>query len=223
MGETTRHFVSRVYAVKEGKVLLIKGKKGGQWLPPGGHVKMDELPTQTAVREVMEETGQKIVLRSAKNKKIGSAHMLPQPDHMEVHDISEDHQHIAFIYFAELGEKPEGGTKDGSRETRWFTPEEIDAETMRDSVKFFAKKAIKDMIPEKEPEPSPPVKEKKSVLSKMKEGAKKMTEKAKSELKRGGEKSPEEMLEEQKSELETGEERKAEKTQEETPEKSGEK
>ena len=43
MAEITRHFISRVYTVKDGKVLLIKGKTGN-WLPPGGHIEMDELP-----------------------------------------------------------------------------------------------------------------------------------------------------------------------------------
>lgn len=39
------------------KALLIFHKKLQLWLPAGGHVEMNELPHEAAVREVFEETG----------------------------------------------------------------------------------------------------------------------------------------------------------------------
>lgn len=53
------------FLVHEGKVLLIKHKKLGYWLAPGGHVEDDELPHQAAEREVWEETGLKVKAVSA--------------------------------------------------------------------------------------------------------------------------------------------------------------
>ncbi len=50
---------SGVLIVKN-KVLLIKHKKLGVWLCPGGHVDEDELPHQSAEREFEEETGIKV-------------------------------------------------------------------------------------------------------------------------------------------------------------------
>ena len=46
--------------IHEQKVLLIKHKKLGLWLCPGGHVDSGELPHQAAERETFEETGIKV-------------------------------------------------------------------------------------------------------------------------------------------------------------------
>lgn len=37
------------------KILLVDHKKAELWLPPGGHVEVDENPTDTVTRECMEE------------------------------------------------------------------------------------------------------------------------------------------------------------------------
>jgi 8-oxo-dGTP pyrophosphatase MutT (NUDIX family) len=39
------------------QILLIKHKKQGKWLPPGGHVEENESPCAAVAREVLEETG----------------------------------------------------------------------------------------------------------------------------------------------------------------------
>jgi 8-oxo-dGTP pyrophosphatase MutT (NUDIX family) len=46
--------------IHQGKILLIKHKKLGIWLTPGGHIEPGEMPHQTAVREFWEETGIKV-------------------------------------------------------------------------------------------------------------------------------------------------------------------
>ena len=40
-----------------GRVLLVKHKRLGTWLPPGGEIEPDETPLQAAHRELFEETG----------------------------------------------------------------------------------------------------------------------------------------------------------------------
>ncbi len=47
--------------IYEGKVLLVKHKKLGIWLNPGGHIDEGELPHEAAQREFFEETGVKVV------------------------------------------------------------------------------------------------------------------------------------------------------------------
>lgn len=47
------------FAVQDGKILLVKHKKLGIWLAPGGHVEENELPHKAAEREFLEETGMK--------------------------------------------------------------------------------------------------------------------------------------------------------------------
>jgi len=46
--------------IVDGKVLLIKHKKLGKWLNPGGHIEPGELPHQAAEREFFEETGVRV-------------------------------------------------------------------------------------------------------------------------------------------------------------------
>ncbi len=156
MPEITRHFVSRAYIVKEDKVLLIKGKTG-HWVPPGGHLRRDELPPHTAVRECEAETGMKVKLIDkyrTSNAKFSSAHVLPQPDHLEVHDVEENHQHIAFIYFARFESEKEMVNQKKIRQFRWFTRDDLEKETLKDSVKYYGKRAIKELGVKPEPAPA---------------------------------------------------------------------
>lgn len=46
-----------VVNLKRTKLLLVKHKKLGKWLPAGGHIEKNELPHIAAIREVFEETG----------------------------------------------------------------------------------------------------------------------------------------------------------------------
>ena len=42
---------------ENGQILMIKHKKHGKWVPPGGHVDENELPCEAVAREILEETG----------------------------------------------------------------------------------------------------------------------------------------------------------------------
>ncbi|MFI5912059.1 NUDIX domain-containing protein [Dactylosporangium sp. NPDC051541] len=53
-----QHLVSYVVPVAaDGRVLLVEHINAGRWLPPGGHVEVDEDPALTARREIHEELG----------------------------------------------------------------------------------------------------------------------------------------------------------------------
>ncbi|MCA2218153.1 NUDIX domain-containing protein [Jidongwangia harbinensis] len=54
-----QHLVSYVVPVdpSDGSILLVDHINAGLWLPPGGHVEVDEHPARTARREVREELG----------------------------------------------------------------------------------------------------------------------------------------------------------------------
>lgn len=43
-------------------VLLMYNRKLNKWLQPGGHIEGLELPSETAIREVLEETGVRVKL-----------------------------------------------------------------------------------------------------------------------------------------------------------------
>jgi 8-oxo-dGTP pyrophosphatase MutT (NUDIX family) len=54
-----QHLVSYVVPIDpaDGSVLLVDHINAGLWLPPGGHVEVDEHPALTARREIREELG----------------------------------------------------------------------------------------------------------------------------------------------------------------------
>src|SRR5690606_37887158 len=80
------------FLVHEGKVLLIKHKKLGIWLAPGGHIEHDELPHQAAEREVWEETGLKVTAVSAGEvlPTVGDTSYHPLPLAINLHWISKE-------------------------------------------------------------------------------------------------------------------------------------
>ena len=59
-----RHFCASAYIIDPStlKILLVKHKKYGRWVQPGGHIEHNEFPEEAAIRETFEETGLKIKL-----------------------------------------------------------------------------------------------------------------------------------------------------------------
>ena len=80
------------FLVHEDKILLIKHKKLGFWLPPGGHLDEDELPHQAAEREFWEETGLKVKAISAGKQLVadGKTSYHPLPLAINLHWISRE-------------------------------------------------------------------------------------------------------------------------------------
>ncbi len=70
------HFLEILKEIKYGKTIykhcfyftgrkspyLIFHRKLKKWLPPGGHIDPNEMPSETAIREAFEETGLEIEL-----------------------------------------------------------------------------------------------------------------------------------------------------------------
>jgi 8-oxo-dGTP pyrophosphatase MutT (NUDIX family) len=111
----TRDFTVAVFVVWQGCVLLHPHRKLGLWLPPGGHIEANELPDQAAVREVLEESGVRIVLESrpAISFEASSPVLLAQPRGVQLEDIEPGHQHIDLVYFAVPKSGPEAGYDGG--------------------------------------------------------------------------------------------------------------
>lgn len=139
------------------KVLLVKHKKLGVWLAPGGHVDEGELPHQAAEREFWEETGLQVkvfdpfFIRSSE-----LTEHLPLPIESNLHWVSEENfkrrqkdsknyqrekqwkkgceQHFGFLYLV----RATGGYdfKQNDEETdgiAWFGLDELDdLETYQD-------------------------------------------------------------------------------------------
>lgn len=128
-----REFTASVYIVENERVLLILHRKLGLWLPAGGHVDPDELPSDAAIREALEETGLEVELILQENVWIPpciNGKSIPRPYLSLLEEIPEykgvpAHQHIDFIY---VGRPVGGKLKQNQAETtgmRWFTLEQV--------------------------------------------------------------------------------------------------
>jgi 8-oxo-dGTP diphosphatase len=136
----TREFLSTVYIVRDGKVLLTFNKKVGKFIPLGGHIEKDELPCYSAVREAKEESGFDIELINAKNF---DNQNLVQNLNIQLDVIKPDHHHINLSYTGKIigGEQLEKSDED--TELRWFSPEDIKNSTeIFDNTKELSLKAI---------------------------------------------------------------------------------
>lgn len=87
--------------IHDGQVLLVKHKKLGIWLNPGGHIEDGELPHQTAEREFFEETGVEVqaidpLAHSLMiyNKSESDSTFYPNPISTNVHWVNRESYHL---------------------------------------------------------------------------------------------------------------------------------
>lgn len=142
-------FTNASFIVFDGKVLLIKHKKLGKWLPIGGHIELHEDPDEALWREIEEECGlvetdltplcEKLDLKSEGTK------FLLTPNRLDIHDVKNGHRHVGMIYYFISSHdrvKLEEGAHD---EIRWVSESELeDAElNLSHAIKYYCIEAIK--------------------------------------------------------------------------------
>ena len=122
-------FTASVYVVFDNKVLLHKHAKTGRWLPPGGHIELDEDPNQAALREVKEEAGIEVELAGAAQSFDGSTQRernLVPPRFMNRHyyDGKGGHEHVDLLFFGRS--KTSDILPEAENGMRWVTKGEIE-------------------------------------------------------------------------------------------------
>ncbi len=139
-------FVVSVFIVHRARVLLIDHKKYDEWLPIGGHIELDEDPELSLFREIKEETGLKVRILAHKPV-IGHAGVKPilTPSFVDVHRITGDHKHIAFIYFAVAQNNQVRLHEREHREYRWVAERELVSKelSLSRSILFYCRAALK--------------------------------------------------------------------------------
>jgi len=144
--EITKHFTTSVYIVHKNKILLHQHKRYNILLPVGRHIERDELPDETAIKEAKEESGLDISLynsNSLKEDHFKKATELNRGEHLNLHFVGPQHQHIDFIFYATANSNKLNPQKGETKELYWFTEEEIKNSTViEEVVKTYALEAL---------------------------------------------------------------------------------
>jgi len=121
-------YAADVFIVNDNAVLLRMHEKYDMWLPPGGHVELNEDFVEAALRETKEETGLDVML-IGETPSIVNEHEreVMVPRFINRHRINDAHGHISLEYFAtsvtrEVDPAP-GEKRDGFK---WFSAEELE-------------------------------------------------------------------------------------------------
>lgn len=137
----TRDFVSTVFIVKDNRVLLNFNKKVQIWVPVGGHIEPNELPTDCVIREAKEESGLDIELFSP-NKEAKTANLI-QPVHIHLDKVKPDHEHINLHYFGRVVGGQFTPVADDGQPSKWFSKDELLVESkVPENVKEWAIEAL---------------------------------------------------------------------------------
>jgi 8-oxo-dGTP pyrophosphatase MutT (NUDIX family) len=141
-------FTVAIFVAAKGRVLLVHHRKLDKWLPLGGHIELDEDPEQAALREAREESGLEVELIGERPPTSGAGtRALITPRFLDIHRISDTHEHIGMIYWA----RPKGGMTtlavEEHHDIRWCAAGDLDGlhPPIADAVRWYALKAIEEI------------------------------------------------------------------------------
>lgn len=117
-----------------GRILLVRRADSGNWSLPGGMQEIGESITQTAVREVREETGLEIEIT-------GLVGLYTDPGHVMAYDDGEVRQEWVALFSATVTGGRESAADD-SRDLAWAKPEDLGKFQVHESVRFRLEHAL---------------------------------------------------------------------------------
>ncbi|MEV0678075.1 NUDIX domain-containing protein [Actinosynnema sp. NPDC050436] len=123
-----RPAVSAFVQNDEGRILMIRRVDNDKYAIPGGQQEVGETLTQTAVREVYEETGVNIEI-------IGLIGLYSNPAHVIAYDDGEVRQEFSICFRAHpLSNNVR--TSDESKEVNWVHPYQVNELDIHPSIKL---------------------------------------------------------------------------------------
>ena len=104
------HLTGSAFIVGPRGVVLLRHRRLGIWVQPGGHIDPGETPWEGALRESAEETGLSVRL-------LGD---VPELVHVDVHDGGRGHTHLDLRYLLDGGDGDPDPPAEESQEIGWF-------------------------------------------------------------------------------------------------------
>jgi len=118
------HLTASGIVTGERGVLLLKHRRLGIWVQPGGHIDAGETPWEAALREVYEETGLRVQLSGVSHEGLAQQPDIYRVDHVDLHPGPRGHTHLDLRYLMVAG--IDGGSTDPcpppeeSQEVEWL-------------------------------------------------------------------------------------------------------
>jgi ADP-ribose pyrophosphatase YjhB (NUDIX family) len=143
-------FTVTAYIVMNKKVLFVDHISLGTWMPPGGHIELDEDPMACLWREMEEETGinrKDLELIQPQTQRFSPSTEgveVPMPFDIRIFDVTQTHRHIDLTYILRAKEANVLLSKSEHKDIKWFDINEIETNKskMFDSVYQFSKEAL---------------------------------------------------------------------------------
>jgi 8-oxo-dGTP pyrophosphatase MutT (NUDIX family) len=153
-------FTVAIFIVHDAKILLIHHRKLDKWLPLGGHIELDEDPEQAALREAREESGLDVELLGERPPTTSpGTRALIAPRFLDIHRISDTHEHIGMIYWARPvladGHRSQPNSTSANpvlataehHDIRWCSRDDLEklSPPMSDAVKWYCRQALAEI------------------------------------------------------------------------------
>jgi 8-oxo-dGTP pyrophosphatase MutT (NUDIX family) len=105
------HFTGSALIVGPRGIVLLRHRRLGIWVQPGGHIDDGETPWDAARREAAEETGMAV-------RFLGDE---PELAHVDVHPGGRGHTHLDLRYLCTAGDADPTPPPGESQEVGWFS------------------------------------------------------------------------------------------------------
>lgn len=141
-------FTVAIFVVHARKVLLVHHRRLEQWLPLGGHIELDEEPETAALREAHEESGLEIELIGERPPTTGAGtRALIAPRFLDIHRITDTHEHIGMIYFARTKRGALTLSAAEHHDIRWCASEDLERLTppLSNAVRWYCRQALEEV------------------------------------------------------------------------------